>query len=375
MRNRQSPELKTDYELLFHFLHLSLWGTKFDFSHKILESNEYENLMKIAKQQAISGLIGNGLIKSRCKLSKYDAIDLYSNIGVLKEKNKEMNTAIIKFYKMMADYNIRLLFIKGQTLAVLYPDCYLRSPGDIDFYCHHEDIKKAKEYLKLKHIDIENLNDEKHIEFRINDIQYEMHNMLTTFAYPKHHKYWEHVVMNEILEYPFSIEINDKKIPTLAPTYNALYIFIHIFYHFIIEGIGLRQFCDWAIFLSKYSEEIDAERLEQHLNGIGLKKAYTGLGTILTEYIGMPEKYFPLRITDSDRRNAPILMRNIIKKGNFGHNVQYYKDHGSLHAIQYLYNIGKQTYQFYHYAPAEALWRIPNMFKWYTIKIKRILSK
>lgn len=114
---------------------------------------------------------------------------------------------------------------------------------------------------------------------------------------------------------------------------------------------------------------IDKVLLEKHLTGLGLMKAYTGLGAILTDYLGLPESAFPFPISSADHERAGALFQNMLEMGNFGHNKQYVRQSGVLHAIQHLGRITMQSRRFYAYAPSEAWWRIPYMLHWWWQKI------
>ena len=161
---------------------------------------------------------------------------------------------------------------------------------------------------------------EKDVQYEYNDVAYEMHKMMVSLASPKHRRYWERVVMPEILAHPWVVKINGYEVPTLAPLYNILYVFAHIFEHLILDGIGLRQFCDLFYLLRTYElSDNEVKRLKIHLEGLGLTKAFTGICAILTDYLGMPERNVPLPIAEMDHKKAPALMNNIISKGNFGH--------------------------------------------------------
>lgn len=65
---------------------------------------------------------------------------------------------------------------------------------------------------------------------------------------------------------------------------------------------------------------IIVEVLERHLEKLGLRKAYSGLGAIFTDYLGMKEDLFPFEISADDQKRAEMLMTNILEMGNFGHN-------------------------------------------------------
>ena len=183
--------------------------------------------------------------------------------------------------------------------------------------------------------------------------------------------------MPEIWKTVDFIEINGTKVPTLSPEMNALYVFVHIFHHLVSEGIGLRQFCDFAL-CAKESPLPTSPRggdLEKHLKGLGLLKAYSGLGAILTDYLGLSEEEFPLPISEDDHRRAPELLEDIWKKGNFGKNEKYSQARGVIHGIEHLGRICQQAWKFGHYAPAETWWRVPYMFQWWGKKVARLIKK
>ena len=67
------------------------------------------------------------------------------------------------------------------------------------------------------------------------------------------------------------------------------------------------------------------DMLDRHLNGIGMKNAFVGMGAILTDYLGLATEEFPFEIPGEAHRKAPALMHNMLGMGNFGHNKMYKK--------------------------------------------------
>lgn len=364
--------------MLLKLVRAALWEMPVDLKGQVWTYEEYESVMTLARQQAVAGLVSQALMASGVKLERQDALELFGLQQSIRRRNAELDVAVVRLCQKMREAGIRIVVMKGQTLAALYSIPELRQSGDIDFYCHPEDWNKALCFIREQLLKtVSNHNTEKHVEFDLNGVQYEMHRMLTSFARPKHQRYWDTVVVPAIWEPEAYIKINDFDVPVLPPTYNVLYTFVHIFYHLIIEGIGLRQFCDWAVLLHEmYHGQciMDNALLERHLKGIGLMKAYTGLGAILTDYLGLPEEEFPFEISADDHQKAPKLFQNMLEMGNFGHNKQYVHERGVLHGIQHLGRITLQARRFAHYAPAEAWWRIPYMFQWWGLKILRILK-
>ena len=364
----------TREETFLRFLRSAIWGKPEQLTGREMTLNQYQSLMKLAQQQAVAALLAQAIMDSGLRLPRQAAAEVFALTEATRQRNKEMDEAVVALCREMEERNIRIVVFKGQTLAPLYPDPGLRQSGDIDFACHPDDWDKAEHYFReeLK-LEIEDNVTKKHLSFERNGIEYELHRSMTEFCRPKNQHYWDRVVKPEIWETVDFIEINGTQVPTLSAEINAIYVFVHIFHHLMSEGIGLRQFCDFAL-CAKESPLPTSPRggdLEKHLKGLGLLKAYTGLGAILTDYLGLPEEEFPIPISQDDHRRAPKLLEDIWKKGNFGKNEKYTQARGVIHGIEHLGRIFQQAWKFGHYAPAEAWWRVPYMFQWWGKKVVR----
>ena len=364
----------------------SLWGTQFDLAGEEWSHGQYHSVMSLAQEQAVAGLVAQGLMDSGVKLKQRDALEVYALLQSIRQRNAVMDRAVVTLCKEMQQHDIRFFVFKGQSIGAYYDDPSLRQSGDIDFYVYPEAWDKAIAFFRdEKGLLINDLHSSKDVCFSIDGIVYEMHRKITLFCYPSHSRYWEGVVMKEIMRESYMVFINGEQVPTLAPTYNAIFIFVHIFQHLIADGIGLRQFCDWTMLFAQQikkervkkqntNDSFDIAILEQHLDGIGLRKAYSGLGAILTDYLGLPKEVFPFEIGECDHRRAPKLFDNMLKMGNFGHNVGYKHSNMMAHGIEHLWRMTKQSREFYHYASAEAWWHIPDLMKWWGVKIWRMMK-
>ena len=93
-----------------------------------------------------------------------------------------------------------------------------------------------------------------------------------------------------------------------------------------------------------------------------------------TTVSGLKAEDLPFNITEEDHRRAPLLLQNIWEMGNFGKNVKYSQARGVRHGLEHLVRIYQQARQFSYYAPAEAWWHIPYMFRWWGKKIRRMVG-
>lgn len=128
-----------------------------------------------------------------------------------------------------------------------------------------------------------------------------MHYHTAVFASSSKQRYWDELIesyFDDILDH---VVINDVEVPTLPPALNAIYLFVHIYHHFLKEGIALRQFIDWMMFLEAKPEEIVVSELTAKLERLGLLRAFKAFGAVLTEVLGMETKSFPYSLTDNDK--------------------------------------------------------------------------
>ena len=240
---------------------------------------------------------------------------LFEAIGFLeqvKQENKRMNQEVAMFAQLMEISGLDYIVVKGQTLAALYPEPLVRMPGDIDFLV--KDYYVASKVLKERWgVELPSQMAEKEIAFSHSGILYELHTYLIDFGSNKHKQYWEKMLSESL---PSSIKIGGVEVKVMEPTLYAAYIFLHLFFHFVKEGLGLRQLCDWAVMMHNYKNEIDKEKLEKVLKKVGMYKSFLAFGTILVDKLGMTD--FPFVLSEKDRKLQPKIVDDIMYGGNFG---------------------------------------------------------
>ena len=382
-------------EKLFEILRGELWGTGLSFSE--LSHEEYTDLIDMANKQTVTGLVGDCLIKNGVKLEREDALSLYAKMKAIEKANTRVNENLVIFVNFMERKGIDYIIVKGQVVGSLYPNPNARMSGDVDLYFVGDNYTKIKSLVEQRlGKQLSKLSDGKHVEFEVNGVIFELHNKLSQLATQKHQAYWDQMIDHAIQEKTDTINILGKEIHTLSATYNALYIFVHLFFHMTASGLGLRQICDWARVLaqsafqvssdlseveatpsmtsSKFQvNKIDANRLEDILKELGYFKAYKAMGAFLVKYLGLPEDKFPFPLTEKDWKWVNTIKKNIIKNGNFGRSRRKIQKSGLLHSIESGWLILTQMLTFYRLAPKEVLFRFSSIGEWFMerFKIKR----
>ena len=274
--------------------------------------------------QTIPGIISDAILRNNIKLPYPRAGELFVLLQNLKLQNQLVNDNLLKLTSILKRSNINFFVVKGQTIAAHYPNPYTRTPGDIDFYCSERDLSKVLPILNKEfNICIKIGESEKHLSFEYNNVEFELHFKLIKFACKSNQKIFDKLIQANKLN---AISINNVNIPTLPPTLNLLYTFLHLYHHLLEVGVGLRQFCDMAILCHQYCDKndssyenlIDTVQLQTTLNDLGYTKAFKAIGAILIDELGLAENEFPLPINIIDRKKSKYLLKIVYKRGNFG---------------------------------------------------------
>ena len=343
------------------YLRCALWGA--DVEHGDADWNA---VMQTAEEQAIMGLVFYGAEKSMAgKVTQNQVFEWIGATEQIKAQNLQMNEELARFDRLMRKNGIEYRVVKGQIVGSCYPEPLLRQSGDIDLYFTPEHYRLCTDLLLQKGIKMDYDASEKHSEFDMNGILYELHWTLNNFSREKWQQYFDDVLQRDK---GMMVKVGDNEIPTLSATVNALYIFIHLFHHLIHSGVGLRQLCDWMMWLHRYKCEIERVELKRHLQALELERPYRVLGALLVDKLGMPEEDFPLPITGKDRKRSQRIFTDMMKMGNFGHNKQKTGRMGLLHSVQTGVQMVGQSVKYADLAPKEILGRIPYMVSWWLRK-------
>ncbi len=100
---------------------------------------------------------------------------------------------------------------------------------------------------------------------------------------------------------------------------DVFFVFTHILQHYYIEGIGLRQICDWCRLLWTYKESLNYRLLESRIRKAGIMKEWKVFGSFVVEYLGMPAEAMPFYDSRFKVKGSRILAF-VLESGNFGHN-------------------------------------------------------
>jgi len=361
----------------FLFLNYCL-GKKVDMS-MVVAKIDWRQLYTFASRQALLGFCFDGIER----LTKDFSEELKQNpmgrdllmtwMGAaqqIRRQNMKVNAVAGKLYSKFREDGLRCCILKGQGNALMYPNPYSRTPGDIDVWVNAS-REEITDYAK-RHFNLEDDIRFHHLETTMDGVPVELHffpgimnNPIYNARLQKWFKRNTDLQCSNVVSLPDGI--GEIAIPTTA--FNVVYQLTHLYHHFFDEGIGMRQIIDYYFVASMLNINYEMLTwLQKDLKHLGLWKFAGAVMYVLHEALGLSEEKMIARM---DEKRGKLLLAEILNGGNFG---QHFTKYGHFTqqgmAKKYFLKIWRNMH-FVRYYPAEALsepifrtwhffWRIKN---------------
>lgn len=325
-----------------------------------IDEADWMEVFRSARTQALLAITFDGLQSLPPQLRPPRPLYLQwaAKVAQIEAANTCLNAEVREIFASYRDAGLHPVLLKGQGIAALYANPLHRQCGDIDVYIGKKAQIVANRILLSLGAEAEGEASDKHASYSLNGVHIENHRIILRLNNPAANRYFRRLVQQW---YPQAAEtgtIDGYPVSLPPATFNALYIFMHAFVHFLNSGIGLRQVCDWTRLLSVRQEDIDKPLVEQQLRKMGLLSAAKAFGYIAVRHLGLPEEELPFSIRSTERAGEALL-EDIFETGNFGQHDARIKPRpkgywsGKWHTFC---RATKRCMKLRRYAPGEALW-------------------
>lgn len=315
-------------DVFLELLRTSIWGGK---AHVPNDFKDWGKVFALAKTQSVLALVAHAVLSDSeiaGQLPDQFKAKLKSHVMANMATHSMLNNSVVQVVSALDAAGIPSVLLKGQALARNYPMPELRACGDIDIYMGSENYLRACEVLSAIATWKEEGRPEdnvKHYDIRIGKTPVEIHRYSDVNASKYYDKIYQAYSDEGLSQGLRKMDFAGTVVNTPADDFNAFYIFNHLWHHFMTSGIGLRQFCDWMMFLHVRKDEIDRAKLKKIIEDMNLMRPWQAFGCVLVEKLGMPEDEFPFY--DARRRGkVSKIMRLVFEEGNFGKEREMYKD-------------------------------------------------
>lgn len=286
---------------------------------------DYGVILNMAEEQSVVGLVAAGLEHLRdVHVPKQVVLRFVGQALQLEQSNKAMNEHVARLIEKLGESGVYSILVKGQGIAQCYDNPFWRASGDIDLLLSDINYEKAKQVLLPLALDVQKeYKTFKHLGMSMSDgYVVELHGTLHSRLSNRIDNIIDEAQQDVFYGGNVRLWMNENTTVFLpAPDDDVIFIFTHILHHFFIDGIGLRQICDWCRLLWTYRSEIDTNLLEQRLKRAALMSEWKAFSAFAVEYLGMPLEAIPLYMPDKMwSRKAERIMDYVLETGNLGHN-------------------------------------------------------
>lgn len=337
-----------------------------------LKEVDWKELYAIAQKQALLGVLFHGIQRLPKELAPEQK--LLMQWMVMAEQIRKQNIRLfqdsVKVCQNFENEGFANCILKGQGNALLYPDPYMRTPGDIDIYLSGGRRKIMKYVDQVCPNQVMRYH---HVDFPVMKTAIEVHFTPSYMFSPIHNsrmQKWFGKVMDLQCSNVVTLPDGYREITVPTTNFNVIYILSHLYRHIFTEGIGLRQLLDYYFVLVKWHTDLtnltdsnkslpqmtqintDLDALQHKLKYLGLWKFAQAVMFVMKEVFGLSEDRM---IAPMDEREGRFLLDEIMQGGNFG---QYdtrlgsKENEGKLH--RYL-RMSLRNLRFVKHYPTEAL--------------------
>ena len=253
-----------DITAFFAFLKYCL-GSKENMS-RVITGMDWQELYSFASKQALLGLCFEGIERlgeeypEELKQNPIGRELLMTWMGKaqqIRRQNMKVNAVAGKLFAMLRVDGMRCCVLKGQGNALMYPNPYSRTPGDIDVWINAS-RERIMKYTQKKF----ELGDDirlQHLETSLDGVPVELHFFPCSMNNPIYHarlqkwfRRYADLQCSHIVGLPDGA--GDIAIPTTA--FNVVYQLTHLYHHFFDEGIGMRQIIDYFLVVNDFSKNV-----------------------------------------------------------------------------------------------------------------------
>ena len=245
--------MEKQHQIFFDFLRFCI-GSDSEIPSSLKEV-DWQELYAIAKKQCLVGVLFDGIKKLPAEyvgMKKELLLQWMAESQMLEKANVRLNYAAIQVSEWFRKKGFRTCILKGQGNALMYPNPYSRTPGDIDIWVEGGD-KRVISFVRS--ISPHEKACYHHIEFpSYKGVEVEVHYrpsfLLCFWHNRKLQKYYERVKEEQFSHRVMLGEQGEIVIPTME--FNLIFQLTHIYAHLMNEGIGLRQLLDYYYVLCDF---------------------------------------------------------------------------------------------------------------------------
>ena len=346
-------EINQTQKTLLGVLAQALYGIEYE----IPNDTDWEALFQESKVQAVAPMVFS-CIAEKCRDSgvfqEWKSVTMRSM-----QNNMKIQWQHDALHKMLTSHNVPYCIIKGCTSAKDYPDPLLRSLGDVDFLVPDEYWEQAKQLLLEDGFVATGEEHDFHLGFHKGRIVMEMHH--EPFGMKGEGTQALAQIVPELIKKSQVLQCGTATFRGPDAFGHGIVILLHAYRHLIDTGVGVRHLCDWAAFVSQFSDQEFSDIFQERFKALGIWKLAQVFGATAHCYLGTPYHNW---MGEIDQQMCRMLMLDILNGGNFGRNCHERTTQNlSVYATEKELATGNVTMQMIRGLNRTAIQRYPRLMK------------
>ena len=290
-----------------------LWGKPSQYAYS---ESEWEDILSLAEDQGVLTLILQGCKSIRLQISAPNWMKWRSKLISTILNNESLMAVQSDILNQMRAEGIPCAVLKGASIAACYEKSLTRALGDIDILVPKEYVAPASDVL-IRHgfrAPEKSYKHPYHIDFYKKNAVVELHYAVST--YPDCDTGAEAARFMETCWNGIHWkQSGDHAVPCLGDAHQAMSLLLHMERHMTTGCIGLRQFCDWAVFVGRVQPDSFSGEILPVLERCGLAKFAGILTAAAVDVLGLaPEHAAWCGAVSSS--NTGAMMDEIFRVGN-----------------------------------------------------------
>ena len=352
-------------ELFFELIRVAMDNA--DKLSRMPNAKEWAQLYGMAKQQSLIGVCFAGV---QCLMTGTDndvacigmTDELYQTwLGIaakIQQRNEIVNSQCVELQKKLSEDGFCSTILKGQGVASYYSEYLqgLRQPGDIDVW-----IDGTREHI-LEYVGgmcpIDDAGD-LHVSlnmFKNTEIEVHFTPSILSGSEANHRlQEWFQSEKEEQMAHLVALSggSDTDSIIITAPTtaFNLVFLLLHIFRHYLYEGVGMRQLMDYYYVLMQ-ADSSDSEQVLRVLDTFRLTSFAGAMMWVLQRIFGLESQYL---LCEPDEKRGKRFLDIVMEGGNFGHSTKKYKITGWDKPISRLGRYARRNWYMLRDYPSEIM--------------------
>ena len=344
--------MERQYAVFFDFLRFCIGSAK-EIPDSLKEA-DWKELYRIAQKQALLGVLFYGIRRLPKELAPKQQLLMrwMAMAEQIRKQNIKLFQDSVKVCQNFENEGVANCILKGQGNALLYPDPYMRTPGDIDIYLSGGRRKIMKYVDQVCPNQVMRYH---HVDFPVMKTAIEVHFTPSYMFCPIHNQRmqkWFKEVMGEQCAHRVSLPDGYGEIHVPTASFNVIYILSHLYRHIFTEGIGLRQLLDYYYVLISDDLLLIRNRVQKELKHLGLWKFAQAVMFVMQEVFGLSENRM---IAPMDEKEGRFLLDEIMRGGNFGQYDDRMGDKVDESKIHRYFRMNLRNLRFVKHYPTEAV--------------------